>query len=258
MLLHNVYGTTTERLLRDVGVFPGMLCADIGCGIGTVSCWLAREAGPTGMITSVDVSADQLAIVRKHAAELLLHNVETHEASAYETGLPDDTFDLVYCRFLLCHLQRPKAALREFVRVLKPGGALVCEDIDVLSTYAEPDTDGAYAAFREVISRMMVRKGVDSQFGRRLAHAFLEAGILNVQAAVHQPIHLDGEEKRFWEYTFQEAIPGVAECGATTEEAAAEILRGMRAANLDRTVLVGSAAKWQVWGRKGEQTDGSS
>jgi len=56
-----------------------------------------------------------------------LGNARFVQADACDTGLPSNSFDLAYCRFLLLHLGNPAACLREMRRVPRPGGILVIE-----------------------------------------------------------------------------------------------------------------------------------
>jgi ubiquinone/menaquinone biosynthesis C-methylase UbiE len=51
--------------------------------------------------------------------------VELVVANVYEIPYPDHNFDLVTCTETLEHLERPKEALQEMFRILKPGGHLV-------------------------------------------------------------------------------------------------------------------------------------
>jgi ubiquinone/menaquinone biosynthesis C-methylase UbiE len=117
-------------MLLQAGLRPGMRVADLGCGVGMVTNLLAELVGPTGSVVGVDVSAEQIAQARE-SLPAGSSNVTFVEASATDTGLPRETFDLVYCRFLLLHLSEPAQALREMHDLLKPNGILVCEDGDL-------------------------------------------------------------------------------------------------------------------------------
>jgi len=77
-----------------------MRVADIGCGVGTVTAWLAKIVGSDGSVVGIDESGAQLSEAREQ-----LNgdgdNVSFVQASAMDVGLPAESFDLVYCRFLL-------------------------------------------------------------------------------------------------------------------------------------------------------------
>lgn len=61
-LVNEIFGPGTERLLRTAGLAPGMRVAEIGCGTGLVSLWIAGVAGANGSVTSADASAEQLGV----------------------------------------------------------------------------------------------------------------------------------------------------------------------------------------------------
>ena len=48
-------------------------------------------------------------------------NIVFHAANAYETGLPRKSFDLVFSRFLMCHVPEPARAISEMRSLLKVG-----------------------------------------------------------------------------------------------------------------------------------------
>src|SRR5262249_34096410 len=172
-ILHSLYGAGTRRVLLRSGLHRGMRVADLGCGVGMVTALLAELVGPEGHVVGVDTSAEQLVQAREQ-----LHsggtNVSLVEASATDTGLPHESFDLVYCRFLLLHLPNPARALREMWALLKPDGILVCEDGDLTSAESRPPS--ALGAFADLFGRLGPRRGVDYTLGSRLFHMVLAAG----------------------------------------------------------------------------------
>jgi SAM-dependent methyltransferase len=60
------------------------------------------------------------------------------QGDAATIPLPDNSFDVVTCQTVLMHLARPRDALREMLRILRPGGLLVC---------VEPNNFWNYLAF---------------------------------------------------------------------------------------------------------------
>lgn len=248
-LLHHVYGKSTEALLTELGIAPGMRAVDIGCGIGTVSRWMAGCVGSDGAVVGVDVSTAQLEVARREAQRLGLTQLRFHHADAYDTGLPRASFDLVCCRFLLCHLAQPERALREMRALLKPDGALVCEDVDVASIFVDPPS-AAMDRMRDLMVAVGAARGVDYGLGIRLHRLFRDAGFANVQVRFDQPVYATGEGKRFWEYTVFEAAPAMIQAGLTTPTELAELALELAGVARDEATIVAQARKVQVWARK--------
>ena len=130
-VLHNIYGPAGRRILLQAGLKPGMHVADFGCGVGAVTRMLAEIVGPSGSVTGIDASAEQIEQAAEICKSSGLTNVAFRTADACNTRLPARSYDFVYCRFLLLHLPDPAACLREMRRVLRIGGMLVIEDGDL-------------------------------------------------------------------------------------------------------------------------------
>lgn len=247
-LLHSIYGPETETALRRAGLRPGMRVADIGCGIGLVSRHLADAVGSTGHVTAVDASAAQLAIARTTLADATA-SVGFVEASAYATTLPHASFDLVYCRFLLCHLQRPRDAIDEFRALLRPGGVLVCEDMEASTIGTLPPTS-IYSRLPALMRTASERRGTDFDIGARLPALLNERAFADVQVRLWQPAYFEGDEKRFWEYSTIEAAPHLADAGFVSREEMQARVDEMREVNNDPDSLLHLPRVWQVWAVK--------
>lgn len=107
------------RVLNAAGVEPGDWVLDVACGTGV----LAREAlirvGPMGRVAGVDSGRGMLVVAREIAPD-----IEWQEAAAEHLPYPDHLFDVVVCQFGLMFFSDRLQALREMIRVLKPGGRL--------------------------------------------------------------------------------------------------------------------------------------
>jgi methionine biosynthesis protein MetW len=98
-------------------------CLDVGCGSGNS---YAREIARRGEAwVGVDVSANAVAAARE--AGLDARVIE----DAAELPFEDESFDLVVCIEVLEHLFSPDRAAAEILRVLRPGGRLVCSTPNV-------------------------------------------------------------------------------------------------------------------------------
>jgi ubiquinone/menaquinone biosynthesis C-methylase UbiE len=111
-----------ERLVELAAPASGMNMLDAATGTGFAATAAARATGHTGHVLGVDISEGMLSRARQSITSLGLNNIDLIKADA--TALPhlaDGTFDLILCSAGLLYLPI-QAALREWRRLLKPGG----------------------------------------------------------------------------------------------------------------------------------------
>jgi tRNA A58 N-methylase Trm61 len=82
-LLNKVYGPASHAVLRQAGLAEGWRVAEIGCGSGNVTCWMARQVGPRGTVIGIDKNQPQIEQARRLAAEHKLTNVTLSTGDAY-------------------------------------------------------------------------------------------------------------------------------------------------------------------------------
>jgi ubiquinone/menaquinone biosynthesis C-methylase UbiE len=115
------------NILREVGIKTGFHVLDYGCGPGSYIIPLAELVGESGKVYALDVHPLAIHMVKNIASKKKLANVETI-LSGCETGLPDDSVDLVLLYDIFHHLSDPNRILKELQRVLKPDGILSLSD----------------------------------------------------------------------------------------------------------------------------------
>lgn len=246
-LLQRLAGPGTLRALQASGLAAGMSAVDIGCGIGTVTRQIAERVGDTGRVTGVDASAAQIEVARRECQELA--RVAFTVASAYCTNLPSASYDFVYCRFLLCHLERPADAIAEMGRLLRPRGILLCEDQEGSTLTSVPPTEAYTNAARRSLA-LGHKGGVNLDLGPHLPGMVRGAGFGDVRVTIHQEAYFTGPEKRFYEITIAESMPQVVASGATTQDEVEARLAAIRRINDDESILVVMPRIWQLWGVK--------
>jgi SAM-dependent methyltransferase len=248
-LLDRVFGLKTRELLLEIGLDRANRVADIGCGTGLVATWAAERLGRHGSVTAIDVSAEQLAVGRSICSQLGLKNVDFREGSAYETGLERGVFDIVYSRFLMCHLARPQDALSEMCALVKPGGVLVCEDYDAYSVVSDPPTP-AYQRLHAISTALDRVRGVDSEIGTKLHRFFHGLPLGAPRVRFQQPAFLTGDSKRFWELTLREATPAIIDASIATQSEIEDLCSAMVSIANDPRCLVIVGRVCQTWAIK--------
>jgi len=162
----------------------GMKLLDVGCGPGSITRGLAERLAP-GQVVGLDLSKEALAGARRDAAARGLTNLQYEEGSVYQLRFADGSFDVVYAHQVLQHLREREAALREMLRVVRPGGFVAIRDVD-WGTAAYWPRDPWIDRFIEVHHQTWYRNGGEPQMGRQLRALFNQAGVddLQISAAV--------------------------------------------------------------------------
>lgn len=107
---------------------------DIACGTGDFSIAIAKAMGPASHVTGVDISEGMLAVMReKLDAEGLEGRVGCGLGDSEAMGFADASFDRAAIAFGIRNFEHREKALREILRILKPGGKLVILELSVPS-----------------------------------------------------------------------------------------------------------------------------
>jgi SAM-dependent methyltransferase len=169
-LLEQCYDASTTRRLAAIGVSSGWRCLELGAGGGSVAAFLARQVGPQGTVTAVDIDT-------RFVAEIQAENLEVVETDVAAAGLPRDTFDLVHCRALLMHLSARDQVLESMVGSLRPGGWILIEEAD-----SSPFAAVQPGVLKQVIVDGLTSAGVDWTYARTVPALLQGHGLCDVAA----------------------------------------------------------------------------
>ena len=118
----------TDALAHHAKINESTHVLDLCCGLGGPARYLAYHYGCR--VTGVDMNSDRLAgAVRLTERTKLQDRVLFHHANALQTGLADETFDVIVSQEAFCHIPNKKALITECARLLKPDGRIVYTDI---------------------------------------------------------------------------------------------------------------------------------
>jgi len=112
------------RLIELSPLTAGARVLDVATGTGVIALAAADRVGPAGSVVGVDLSPDMLDRARQKVAQAGLTQVELREGDAEHLEFPDESFDVVLCASSLFFVPDMLGALREWRRVLVPGGCV--------------------------------------------------------------------------------------------------------------------------------------
>jgi SAM-dependent methyltransferase len=123
LLTGRITARVVEPLLDAAGVVTGMRVLDVGTGPG----YAARRASERGAVaTGVDIADEVLAVARRSQGGIrfLLGDAE-------DLPFAGRSFNALVCNFGINHFPRPERAIREFARVVTPGGGIALSAWDL-------------------------------------------------------------------------------------------------------------------------------
>jgi ubiquinone/menaquinone biosynthesis C-methylase UbiE len=180
---------------------------DVGCGPGVIAAEVARQFPGAGVV-GLDRSDDRLNEARRNLEPF--SNAAARPGDASRLPLEDASFGFVYSRFLLEYLPDKPQAVREMVRVLRPGGRLLLQDLDGQLLWHFPTDNELQPAIEKVVGAL-AETGFDPFVGRKLYHYCFQAGLQNLSVQAHS-YHLfagpiDETNRRLWELKVDIALP---------------------------------------------------
>jgi len=123
-IIQQMFAPVTQALVEDGLISGGHTVLDVATGPGEPALTLAALVGAEGKVLGIDPAPEMVEAARRATDHLGFRNAQFDVASADRLPFPADTFDAVVSRFGVMFFPSPVDAVREMLRVLKPGRKL--------------------------------------------------------------------------------------------------------------------------------------
>ena len=184
------YGSmkATRELIELCRIGSGQYVLDVGCGVGATPCYLAKAANCR--VVGVDLLEKMIEQSRERAkAEGVRDRVEFRVADARRLPFEDDLFDAVIMESLNVFFEDKRQAMREYMRVTKPGGYVGITEM----TWLEPPLP----EYEELFMRVAYAEALEANGWTDLME---EAGLKEVVGNAYQldiPLESKGRFERY-------------------------------------------------------------
>lgn len=146
-----LFGAWARPLCETAGLAPAERVLDVACGTGATTRRAQEMVGTEGQVTGLDCNDGMLAVARSRTP-----GVGFVPGRAEALPFDDGAFDAVLCQFGLMFFEDRPAALREMMRVTRPGGRVA------LSVWDRVETTPGYARMIGLIDRLFGAEAADA------------------------------------------------------------------------------------------------
>lgn len=208
-----------EGLVRRARLQKDWSVLDVATGRGAI---LRRLVGKVAHVEGIDLSPEMVALTGKE------FGVPVSVMDAEKLQFPDHSFDAIFCGFAVFFFPNPMEAMKEFLRVLKPGGKAY------FSTFAGPSRCQALAM--QGFARFGLQLVAKTPFSTEEAILSLMTGFENVQIVSDELHHVYPDFETWFQSLWTHGTRGNLE--KLSESQRAELKEGLRNASMSDLMRV--------------------
>ena len=178
--IRTMFVPLTQALIEQARIAPGRSVLDVAGGSGEPSLTIAQAVGPSGFVMCTDAIAEMVAVAEREAFERGLKNMQFRQCTADSLPFADESFDVAVSRLGVMFFPDPVAAVREMLRVIKPGGRVA------LAVWGKSELNPYSYVVTNVLSRYVPATPVapDAPDAFRFAEPGKLAGVLKDAGAI--------------------------------------------------------------------------
>jgi len=186
-----------RRLAEWIAPGSNARVLELGCGTGIFTAYLAAEMQRGGSVLATDIAEQMIAVARKKSIGGESVAIEFREADGSSLPFEDNSFDLAVSALALFGFPDVPKALREWRRVVKPGGTLAFSSFSTRAVF--PTQDPAVAPIFEkfgVSTRGAPENPVDT--AEKCSALLRDLGLASVSVLEEDLGYHDGSFDGYW------------------------------------------------------------
>ena len=156
-----------EEVMDELGIKPGSVVADVGCGSGYFTFRFAARVGATGKVYSEDIDSEVLHKIQSRSAQEHLAQIETIQGTADDPKLPTEKLDVILVMNAYHEMKNYDHMLQGMYRALKPGGTLAIIDHEAVPGQPRSEYQDSHRIPEQSVRDDLARNGF--QFLRKEA-----------------------------------------------------------------------------------------
>lgn len=201
-IVRSMFAPITSALIEAAEIDETSSVLDVAGGSGEPSITIAEAVAASGSVIFTDAVAEMVRATRGETRDRGLTNIEFTQCVGEALPFSSDTFDVVVCRLGIMLFPEPSAAIREILRVAKPGGRLA------FAVWGTRDSNPFFQVVANIVSRYVASPPEDPhapgafRFAERgkLASLLNNAGAIEVtERLLDFTIEAPLTPKQFWE-----------------------------------------------------------